>query len=231
MINLLTALLLGILMILDPCTLFTSIAAIGYIDKEITNQRRVLRNGAMFVLGKLATYTLLAIPFIMGARTEGIQHLLQHWGEPLLAAFMIICGVLLLFTGRHHHEHDHGVSRWMKQLDGQNSGLWSFMLGIFFAIAFCPHRLVYFFTMVDIAITLPFSWNWLLPVVFGLGTGLPIMIIAWIISCSAVSMARVNAQLEKIEKWVRYISAMLFIGFGVYLIIHLLLHGMHCTCH
>jgi threonine/homoserine/homoserine lactone efflux protein len=105
------------------------------------------------------------------------------------------------------------------------------MLGIFFAIAFCPHRLVYFFTMVDIAITLPFSWNWLLPVVFGLGTGLPIMIIAWIISCSAVSMARVNAQLEKIEKWVRYISAMLFIGFGVYLIIHLLLHGMHCTCH
>ena len=231
MINLLTALLLGILMILDPCTLFTSIAAIGYIDKEITNQRRVLRNGAMFVLGKLATYTLLAIPFIMGARTEGIQHLLQHWGEPLLAAFMIICGVLLLFTGRHHHEHDHGVSRWMKQLDGQSSGLWSFMLGIFFAIAFCPHSLVYFFTMVDIAITLPFSWNWLLPVVFGLGTGLPIMIIAWIISCSAVSMARVNAQLEKIEKWVRYISAMLFIGFGVYLIIHLLLHGMHCTCH
>ena len=231
MINLLTALLLGILMILDPCTLFTSIAAIGYIDKEITNQRRVLRNGAMFVLGKLATYTLLAIPFIMGARTEGIQHLLQHWGEPLLAAFMIICGVLLLFTGRHHHEHDHGVSRWMKQLDGQNSGLWSFMLGIFFAIAFCPHRLVYFFTMVDIAITLPFSWNWLLPVVFGLGTGLPIMIIAWIISCSAVSMARVNAQLEKIEKWVRYISATLFLGFGAYLIIHLLLHGMHCTCH
>jgi cytochrome c biogenesis protein CcdA len=231
MINLLTALLLGILMILDPCTLFTSIAAIGYIDKEITNQRRVLRNGAMFVLGKLATYTLLAIPFIMGAHTEGIQHLLQHWGEPLLAAFMIICGVLLLFTGRHHHEHDHGVSRWIKQLDGQSSGLWSFMLGIFFAIAFCPHRLVYFFTMVDIAITLPFSWNWLLPVVFGLGTGLPIMIIAWIISCSAVSMARVNAQLEKIEKWVRYISAMLFIGFGVYLIIHLLLHGMHCTCH
>jgi threonine/homoserine/homoserine lactone efflux protein len=105
------------------------------------------------------------------------------------------------------------------------------MLGIFFAIAFCPHRLVYFFTMVDIAITLPFSWNWLLPVVFGLGTGLPIMIIAWIISCSAVSMARVNAQLEKIEKWVRYISATLFLGFGAYLIIHLLLHGMHCTCH
>ena len=67
MVNILTSLLLGFLMILDPCTLFTSIAAIGYIDKEINNRRKVLLNGLMFVLGKLATYTLLAIPFIMGA--------------------------------------------------------------------------------------------------------------------------------------------------------------------
>ena len=37
MVHILTSLLLGFLMILDPCTLFTSIAAIGYIDKEINN--------------------------------------------------------------------------------------------------------------------------------------------------------------------------------------------------
>ena len=72
MIQLLTALLLGLLMILDPCTLFTSIAAVGYIDKEIQNKRRVLHTGAMFVLGKLVTYVLLAIPFIMGEQTDGI---------------------------------------------------------------------------------------------------------------------------------------------------------------
>jgi cytochrome c biogenesis protein CcdA len=52
MVNILSSLLLGFLMILDPCTLFTSIAAIGYIDKEINNRRKVLHNGLMFVLGK-----------------------------------------------------------------------------------------------------------------------------------------------------------------------------------
>ena len=107
MIHLFTSLLLGFLMILDPCTLFTSIAAIGYIDKDINNRRKVLHNGLMFVLGKLSTYVLLAIPFIIGAETSGIKHWLDHWGEPLLAAFMITCGILLLFTGRHHHDHDH----------------------------------------------------------------------------------------------------------------------------
>ena len=219
MVNILSSLLLGFLMILDPCTLFTSIAAIGYIDKEINNRRKVLHNGLMFVLGKLATYTLLAIPFIMGAQTEGIKHFLNHWGEPLLAAFMLVCGMLLLFTGRHHHEHDHGMCHWLKSMDSQSSGFWSFMLGIFFAIAFCPHRLVYFFTMVDIAITLPFSWNWLLP----------IMIIAWLISYSAVSMSTLNARLARIEKWVRYVSAVLFIGFGIYLLAHICSHGQGCN--
>ena len=90
MIHLLTSLLLGLLMILDPCTLFTSIAAIGYIDKEIRNRRKVLHNGGMFVLGKLVTYVLLSVPFILGAQTEGIKHWLNHWSEPLLATFMLI---------------------------------------------------------------------------------------------------------------------------------------------
>lgn len=225
MLQILTALLLGLLMILDPCTLFTSIAAIGYIDREIANRRKVLVNGLMFVLGKLVTYVLVAIPFLMGARTEGVQHLLEDWGEPLLAVFMLVCGVLLLFAGHHHHEHDHGVTKWLKEADSRSSWLWSFMLGIFFAIAFCPHRLVYFFTMIDLALTLPSSWNWLLPVIFGLGTGLPIMLLAWLISYSAVSVQTLTARLQSVEKWIRYVSAVLFIGFGIYLSIHILSEG------
>ena len=101
-----TAFVLGLLTILDPCTLMTSITAIGFIDKEINNRRKVLTNGLMFVLGKLATYILLSIPFMMGAQTEKIQHILGHWGEPILAGFMLICGIVLLISG-HHHEHDH----------------------------------------------------------------------------------------------------------------------------
>ena len=221
-----TALVLGFLMILDPCTLFTSIAAIGYIDREMQNRKRVLITGGMFVLGKLVTYVLLSIPFIMGAHTEGIHHFLEHWGEPLLAAFMIICGILLLFSGHHHHDHDHGVSKWLQTVDEKSSWLWAFMLGIFFAIAFCPHRLMYFFTMIEMAVNLDSVWTWLMPVVFGLGTGLPIIIIAWVICYSAISTETLTAKLQRFEKWFRYACAVLFLGFGIYLVIeHLLEHA------
>ncbi len=109
MLTIFYALVLGFMMILDPCTLFTSVAAIGYIDRELQNKRRVLTCGLMFVLGKLAAYVLLSIPFIMGAQTEGIHHFLNEWGEPLLCIFMLVCGVLLLFTGHHHHDHELAV--------------------------------------------------------------------------------------------------------------------------
>jgi cytochrome c biogenesis protein CcdA len=227
----LTAFVLGLLTILDPCTLFTSITAISYIDKEIANKRRVINNGILFVLGKLVTYVLLSIPFIAGAQTDKIQHILEHYGEPILAIFMLICGILLLYAGHHHHTHDHGISKWLQDIDGKNSSFWSFMLGIFFAIAFCPHRLVYFFTMIDIAINIPAIWNWMLPIVFGLGTGLPIMVIAWLISYSAVSISTLTKRLHSIEKWIRYISAVLFIGYGIYLCVHIFAHEDGCSCN
>ncbi len=214
-----TALVLGFLMILDPCTLFTSIAAIGYIDREMQNRKRVLVTGGMFVLGKLVTYVLLSIPFIMGAHTQGIHHFLEHWGEPLLAAFMLICGILLLFSGHHHHDHDHGMSKWLQTVDDKSSWFWAFMLGIFFAIAFCPHRLMYFFTMIEMAVNLDNVWTWVMPVIFGLGTGLPIIIIAWIICYSAVSTETLTAKMQRFERWFRYVCAVLFLGFGIYLAI------------
>lgn len=212
-------------MILDPCTLFTSIAAIGYIDREMQNRKRVLITGGMFVMGKLVTYVLLSIPFIMGAHTDGIHHFLEHWGEPLLAMFMLVCGVLLLFSGHHHHDHDHGVSKWLQTVDDKSSWLWAFMLGIFFAIAFCPHRLMYFFTMIEMSVSLESAWTWVMPVVFGLGTGLPIMILAWLISYSVVNTEVLTKKVQSFEKWFRYACAVLFLGFGIYLTIeHFLEH-------
>lgn len=220
--TILTALVLGFLMILDPCTLFTSVAAIGYIDREMQNRRRVLTTGLMFVLGKLVTYVLMSIPFIMGAQTAWLHEVIEHWGEPMLCAFMLLCGVVLLISGHLHHNHDHGINKWLQDVDEKSSWLWAFMLGIFFAIAFCPHRLVYFFTMIDLTITQPSSWNWILPIVFGLGTGLPVMLLAWLISYSAIPTQQLTEKMQRFEHWLRYGCAVLFIGYGIYLGVHLL---------
>ena len=146
---------------------------------------------------------------------------------------MLICGIVLLFIGHHHHEHDHGISKWLKETDSKESWLWSFILGIFFGIAVCPHRLVYFLTMIDITLTLPTTWSWLMPVVFSLGTGLPIMLMAWLVSYSAVSIGNLTSKMSTFEKWFRHICAVLFIVLGCYLAVHCIIeaHEHEGCCH
>ncbi len=222
-----SAFVLGILTIIDPCTLFTSIAAIGYIDKEVNNKRRVLVSGSMFVLGKMTCYCLLSIPFLLGAQTDGVQHLIEHYGEPVMAVFILLCGVFMLISGHLHHQHDHGFFHRIEQNDSRLSWLWAFLMGIFFAVAFCPHRLIYFVTMIDIALTEASTYSWLIPIVFSLGTGLPVMLVAVVLSYSASGIGRLTQSLEKFERWFRYICAVLFIVAGVYLICHSFSHHDH----
>ncbi len=224
-----TAFLLGLLMILDPCTLFTSIAAIGYIDREMQNKRRVFITGIMFALGKLLTYLLFSIPFIMGAQTDTIQHFMSYWGEPLLAVFMILCGIFLFFSGHLHHNHDHGMNRWLQTVDDKSSGLWAFMLGIFFAIAFCPHRLMYFFTMIEMAVSGNYSaaMTWSMPIVFALATALPILLLAWLIAYSTITITQLNERLHRFEHYFRYACALIFLCYGLYLTLHLMHHHEH----
>ena len=226
-IPILSALLLGILTIIDPCTLFTSIAAIGYIDKEVNNKRRVLVSGSMFVLGKIVCYCLLALPFLLGAQTEGIQHLIEHYGEPVMAVFILLCGVFMLVSGHLHHNHDHGFFAHIEKNDSRLSWLWAFLMGVFFAVAFCPHRLIYFITMIDIALTEAADYSWLIPVVFSLGAGLPVMLVAVILAYGASGIGKITNSLNKFEKWFRYTCAILFIIAGVYLVVHTFSHHHH----
>lgn len=214
-----TAFILGLLTILDPCTLITSITAIGYIDREMANRKRVLICGICFVLGKIVTYLLLSLPFLYGAATERIQSLLAAYGEPVMGVFLLLCGMVLLFSGHHHHEHDHGMSRWLKTVDETSYPFWSFMLGIFFAICFCPHRLIYFFTMIDMTITLGGMWYWLMPFIFGLGTALPILVLAWGIPYGMMSMDGLRAKMTQYEKVIRLTCALIFILVGAYVLL------------
>ena len=59
-----------------------------------------------------------------------------------------------------------------------------------------------------------------MPMVFGLGTGVPIMLIAWLVSYSAVNIGHLTSKMGAFEKWFRHICAVLFLVLGVYLTIH-----------
>lgn len=223
---LLTAFLLGLMTIFSPCPFCSNITAIGFIGKDVSNRRAVLLNGFMYVVGKMVVYTVLSLIFLLGAQIEGVQHFFETYGEPVLGPFLIVCGLFMLIGGHHEqhhdHEHNHGLAHKIEHLATTSyrvpDWLWAFVLGVVFSLAFCPYSGVMFFGMlVPLTMAQPLAWSWLMPVLFGLGTGLPVIIIAWILSYSMMGIGKLNNRIRQIEVWLRTVCAVLFIGMGIYL--------------
>lgn len=91
----------------------------------------------------------------------------------------------------------------------------SFFLGTLFALAFCPYSGILFFGAL-IPLVLKSAESLLLPPIFALGTGLPVIIFSFLIAFSMQKVSRVFRAMQKIEKIMRYVVAVIFLGVGAY---------------
>ncbi|MBQ0034921.1 MAG: sulfite exporter TauE/SafE family protein [Bacteroidales bacterium] len=230
---LLTAFVLGLLTMISPCPFCSDVTAISFISKNVSNKRAITMGSLCYVLGKCFSYTLLAFVFILGAQIEGIRRFFETYGEPALGPFLIVMGVVIaLFSyheGHHdhseggHHEHDHAPHKLISKMSEVNlkplSGpVASFILGAVFALAFCPYSgLLYFGTLIPLTMMQPMSWGWLMPILFGLGDALPVMLLAVILSRGFIGLGKLNGNLQRVEAWLRRFCIVLFIGMGIYM--------------
>ena len=212
-----TALLLGLLTALSPCPLATNIAAIGYIGKDIEDRQSVFRKGLLYTLGKVVAYTLLGIVLIgiirSGASMFGVQKFIGTWGELLLGPLLIVIGLLMLFG--------HRLNLPQFGFNGKGEGLakrgsWgAFLLGVLFAMAFCPSSGMFYFGML-IPMSATATMGYLLPVVFAVATALPVLIVAWILAFSAGEIGKFYGRVKTIERWLSIVVGVGFIIVGIY---------------
>jgi len=92
------------------------------------------------------------------------------------------------------------------------------LLGIVFALAFCPYSGVLYFGML-IPITLSSTSGLALPLVFAVATGLPVIVISWLIAFSISNIGKFYNNMKTFEKWFRRIVSVLFIAVGIYYVI------------
>lgn len=209
-----TALILGLMTAISPCPLATNISAIGFISRDIDNRQRVFVNGLIYTLGRAISYTGLALIIYFGASQMNISRLFQGWGEKFLAPLLIIIGLLMLDVLKIKFPSFSGLTEKIGD-EGKGSYLSTLLLGIVFALAFCPYSGVLYFAML-IPITVASASGLYLPVVFALATGLPVIIFAWLIAYSVGSVARLYNHIKIFELWFRRVVAVLFMAVGIY---------------
>lgn len=212
----LSAFLLGIMTAISPCPLATNITAIGFISKDLENRKQIFYNGLWYTLGRAISYTLLGIILYFGASKFQIAKLFQSNGEKFLGPLLIIVGILMLDIIKIKFP---GFSSLSDKIGKNNRSNWwsALLLGIVFALAFCPYSGVLYFGML-IPMTISSASGLFLPFVFAIATGLPVIIIAYLLAFSISSVGGFYNKVKIFEKWFRKVVAVLFILVGFYYI-------------
>jgi cytochrome c-type biogenesis protein len=97
-----------------------------------------------------------------------------------------------------------------------NLGLWGAgLLGFVFALTFCPVSAALFFGSL-IPLAVKHESPVLLPSIYGVGTALPVVVFSVILAFAANRLSRAFNALTIIERWMRRITAAVFIVVGGY---------------
>ena len=214
-IPILTAFLLGVLTSISPCPLATNITAIAYISKEIKTAKHTLLNGIFYTLGRGASYMILATLIYFGLSSFQISSIFQGWGDKILGPVLIIIGLIMFGVIKINLGKDGEKTEKIKLWLSQKGFFGSFLLGMFFALAFCPYSGVLFFGAL-IPLVLKSAESLLLPPIFAFGTGLPVILFSFLIAFSIQKLGQVFQIMQKIEKVMRYSVATIFLLAGAY---------------
>ena len=215
--SIITAFILGLMTAISPCPLATNISAIGFISRDLENRRRVFTSGLVYTLGRAISYTALGIILYLGASQMKVSMIFQGWGEKLLGPVLLLIGIFMLDMIKLRLP---GFSNLTDRIgEKSKKSYWStLLLGMVFAMAFCPYSGVLYFMML-IPITIASASGLFLPIVFAVGTGLPVIIFAWLLAYAVGNVASMYNKIKVFELWFRRIMSVVFIAAGIYYII------------
>jgi len=213
----LTAFLLGLLTAVSPCPLATNIAAIGFISRDIESRSRIFLNGLLYTLGRVIAYTALGIVLIVilreGASMFGIQNFIGTYGEIVIGPALLLIGAFMLL-GNKLKLPSFGFNGNGETLV-RGGGWGALLLGMLFAMAFCPTSGVFYFGML-IPMSATATAGYLLPILFAIATALPVLVVAWILAFSVQHIGSFYGRMRTVQRWLNWIVGGIFIAVGVY---------------
>ena len=214
----LTAFLLGLMTAISPCPLASNITATAYLSKDITIKKRVLYNGLFYTLGRMFTYTVLGMLFFFGASQFKIAGLLQGLGGIWLGVALLLIGIFMLDIIQLNMPGVGKLTDKFGNKKGKKTYWDAFLLGLLFALAFCPYSgMLYFGGLIPM--TIASASGLLLPPIFAIATGLPVIIIAWLLAYSVSNIGKFYNRMNSFQKWFKRVVAALFMIIGAYYII------------
>ncbi len=216
---------LGVLTSISPCPLATNIAAISFLGRSVGNTRRVLLSGLLYTLGRTIVYVGLGVLILYGLQAasgggqangaaSSVSRFLQKHMNVVLGPVLILVGMMLLgmldFAGSLNLG-----GQGLQARVAKGGAVWALPLGVLFALSFCPVSASLFFGGL-IGLSSQHSSPVLVPTLFGIGTAVPVLVFAFIITFASQYVGKAFGALTRFERWFRVLAGVVFVVAGVY---------------
>jgi cytochrome c biogenesis protein CcdA len=219
-----TAAWLGILTSISPCPLATNVAAVSYVARRMDRPRLVLLSSLTYSLGRALAYAAVCAVVVAGLLSiPGLSLLLQRTMNKLLGPLLVLVGMYLLGLlsfGLSTTVGSDDLRR--KAADGGAVG--ALLLGALFALSFCPVSAALFFGSL-VPLSLQHGSKVVLPLVYGLGTALPVVLLALVATGGTKALGAAMKKVGTFELWARRVTGVVFVAVGVYLSVRFVFLG------
>jgi len=211
-----TALWLGILTSISPCPLATNIAAVSYIARQIDRPRKVVLSAVSYSLGRAFAYAVVCAVVVLGLLSiPGLSQALQRYMNKALGPLLVLVGMYLLGLISFGFSTTAGSDDLRKK--AAQGGPWgAALLGALFALSFCPVSAALFFGSL-VPLSLQHGSKVVLPVVYGLGTALPVVLLAMVAMGGTKALSGALKRVGTFEVWARRVTGIVFLAVGIYL--------------
>lgn len=206
---------LGIWTSISPCPLATNIAAVSFIGRRVGSPRYVLGTGILYALGRTLAYVGLAVLIVSSVLSmTAASAFLEKYANRLLGPLLVLAGMFLLELLTIPLP-SFGVGEGMQKRVESYGILAGGLLGFLFALSFCPlSAVLYFGSLIPMAIQNESSF--LVPFAYGIGTALPVLVVAVALSAGTRLLGKAFQKLTVIERWGRWITGIVFVIVGIY---------------
>ncbi|UCF86830.1 MAG: sulfite exporter TauE/SafE family protein, partial [Nitrospiraceae bacterium] len=200
---------------ISPCPLATNIAAISYISYRI-NQRNILMfSGMVYTFGRSFTYIALGILIIKALiDIPVLSDFLQRYINKILGIILILVGMVLLDLLKLPLPSFSLSDKTSKRI-AEKGIFGSLLLGVLFALAFCPVSAALFFGGL-IPISIKAHSSIILPLIYGIGTALPVLFFAVLVTAGSSYISHFCQRLTKLEMYTNKFTGIIFICVGIY---------------
>ena len=216
-IPILSAFILGLMTAISPCPLASNITATAFISKNISSKRKVFLSGLLYSLGRGFSYTTIGLVLYFGASKFHIARFFNQNGEKYLGPLLIIIGLIMLNIIKLKFLDKLDFQERLSEKFKDKGLLGSFLIGVVFALAFCPYSGALFFGML-IPITIASADGLYLPIVFAFATGLPVILFTYLLAFTVGKIGIFYNRITKVEKIMRTVAGVVFIISGLYYI-------------